>query len=196
MLLSFGQVTTWLINYKYLAIFPLAVIEGPIITVIVGFFSSLGYVNFFIAYLVIVAGDLVGDAAHYLAGRWGGRRFIDKWGHFFGVGKLEVENIEKQFDKRGGKLLFIGKMSHGVGGAFLVAAGIIKMPFDKFIFSNFLATLAKSMILLLIGYYFGWAFSTIESYLEKITIVTIGMAIVALIIYYFYFRERKSNNSI
>ncbi len=193
MLFSFDQAIPWLTSYKYVALFPLAVIEGPIITVIAGFFSSLGFINFFLAYLIIVTGDLAGDILHYVLGRFGGRKFIDRWGRYLGVGERQVESLEKQFAKRGSKLLFIGKMSHGVGGAFLVAAGIIKMPFDKFMLSNLLATLVKSMILLLIGFYFGQAYVTIGSYLEKITVIAIGAVVVFLLIYFFYLRKRANN---
>jgi membrane protein DedA with SNARE-associated domain len=195
MAISFDQIISWLLHFKYLALFPLAVIEGPIITIITGFFASLGYINFFLAYAVIVAGDLAGDAIHYFIGRFGGRRFIDKWGRFIGVGESHVESLEKQFVKRGNKLLFIGKLSHGIGGAFLVAAGIIKMPFDKFLFSNMLATLVKSMILLIIGFYFGQAFRTINSYLEKIALISFGIAVFMALIYFFYFRKKSKNNS-
>lgn len=194
MAFGIGQAALWLSHYKYFALFPLAVLEGPIITVLTGFFSSLGYINFFLAYLVIVAGDLAGDALHYTLGRFGREKFIDKWGHYIGVDKEQVEFLERQFDKRGSKLLFIGKMAHGVGGAFLVAAGVIKMPFGKFLFSNFLATIMKSLILLLAGFYFGRALTTINTYLEKISLVTIGAACFALLIYFLYFRKRRKNN--
>ncbi len=193
MLFSFDQAIPWLTSYKYVALFPLAVIEGPIITVITGFFSSLGYINFFLAYVVIVSGDLAGDVIYYLAGRFGGRKFVDKWGKYLGIGENQIESLEKQFAKRGSKLLFIGKMSHGVGGAFLVAAGMIKMPFDKFLSANFLATLLKSAILLLIGYYFGHAFAAINSYLEKISVISLGAAVTAAIGYILYRRRKRKN---
>lgn len=196
MILSFDQIISWLLHFKYLALFPLAVIEGPIITIITGFFASLGYINFFLAYAVVVAGDLTGDVIHYLAGRFGGRKFIDRWGKYIGIGEDQVKSLEKQFIKRGNNLLFIGKMSHGIGGAFLVAAGIIKMPFDKFIFSNMLATLVKSMILLLIGFYFGQAFGLINSYLQKMALISIGTFVMAAIIYFLYLRKKRSNNLI
>ena len=189
---SLDQLTFWLLTYKYLAIFPLAVAEGPIITVIIGFISSQGYLNFFLAYLVIVAGDLAGDALHYAVGRFGGRHFVEKWGSYFGAGTKQLEAIEKQYDRRGDKLIFIGKMTHGIGGAFLIAAGVIKMPFNKFMFSNFLATLVKSLLLLLIGFYFGQALSTINTYLEKIGLITVGLAIFIALIYFFYFKRSSS----
>ena len=194
MIFSFSQITAWLLHYKYFALFPLAVAEGPIITVITGFFSSLGYINFFLAYGVIVAGDLAGDVVHYWVGRFGGRKFIDKWGRYIGVGKNQVDSLERQFTRRGNKLLFIGKMSHGIGGAFLIAAGIIKMPLDKFLFSNLLATLVKSMILLVIGFYFGQAFELINSYLGKITIISFAIAALAAIIYFLYFKKKPDNS--
>ena len=191
------QIFLWLSAYKYLALFPLAVAEGPIVTVIAGFFASLGYLNFWLAYVVIIAGDLGGDALHYLAGRFGGSQFVDRWGKYFGIGSNQIASLEKQFDQRGDKLLLIGKMSHGIGGAFLIAAGLIKMPFDKFIMANLLATLIKSLLLLLIGFYFGHALSAINTYLERIALISIGAAIFAFLIYFFYFRKNgKISNEI
>ena len=194
--MAFGveQAGLWLLHYKYFALFPLAVLEGPIITVLTGFFSSLGHINFSLAYLVIIAGDLAGDALHYSLGRFGREKFIDRWGRYIGADKERVESLERQFAKRGSKLLFIGKMAHGVGGAFLVAAGVIKMPFGKFLFSNFLATLLKSFLFLLAGFYFGRALATINTYLEKISLLTLGAAGLAFLLYFLYFRKRQKNN--
>ncbi|MBU2036698.1 DedA family protein [Patescibacteria group bacterium] len=190
--MALDQLILWLSDYKYLALFPLAVAEGPIITVIAGFFASLGYLNFWLAYIIIIIGDLVGDAVHYSFGRFGGRAFIDRWGKYLGVGPKQIGAIERQFDKRGDKLLFIGKMSQGIGGAFLVAAGLIKMPFSKFIFANLLATLIKSLLLLLLGFYFGHALSTINTYLERIALISLGAAIFGVLIYFLYFRKSRN----
>lgn len=189
--ISLDQVLLWLAHYKYWALFPLAVIEGPIITVITGFFTSLGYFNFLVAYLIIVAGDLAGDIVHYAVGRFGGRHFVSRWGKYVGLGKNEIVSLESQFARRGDKLLFIGKMTHGVGGAFLIAAGVIKMPFGKFFYSNMLATFVKSALLLVIGFYFGHALSTINSVLQKIALITIGSGALLLLVYFFYFRKES-----
>jgi len=48
MLSTLLQIVNWLLAYKYLLLFPIAVIAGPIITVIGGFLSSLGYFNAFL----------------------------------------------------------------------------------------------------------------------------------------------------
>jgi membrane protein DedA with SNARE-associated domain len=45
-----------------LLLFPLAVVEGPIVTVIAAYLASLGYLNIFAVFAVVVAADLVGDS--------------------------------------------------------------------------------------------------------------------------------------
>ncbi|HRY52418.1 MAG TPA: DedA family protein [Candidatus Portnoybacteria bacterium] len=187
------QAIEWLNQYRYFALFPLAVIEGPIITVVAGFFASLGYLSLPIAYAIIVAGDLAGDVVYYFIGRFGGRTFIDKWGKYLGAGKEQVELLEKKFNKHGNKLLFIGKLSHGIGGAFLLAAGVIKMPLYQFLMSNLLATFIKSLALLLIGFYFGYAIDSINSYMERVSLITLGIGVATALIYFFYFRKKPDN---
>ncbi len=196
MFFSLENIYAWLLVYKYLVLFPITIVEGPIITIIAGFLVSLGYLNILITYAVVVAGDLVGDIIHYLIGRYGGIRFVERWGRYIGLGRKQIELIEKQFALRGSKLLFIGKMTHGIGGAFLVAAGIIKMPFGKYFFSNMLATLLKSLILLIVGYYFGQAFVAINSYLEKIAIFSLTVSVTASLAYLLYHRQKNKNNSL
>jgi len=191
MILSFTQIIPWLEYYKYFVIFPLAFFEGPIITIIVGFLSSLGYINIFFAYLTIVAGDLASDVMYFWFGNKGGSKFIAKWGRYFGITQQYAESLEKYFDKYAGKVLFLGKISHGIGTAFLVAAGLAKMPFIKFFFYNSLATLLKSLVLILIGYYFGYAFATINSYLQKIAVLSVNVGVTFFIAYLLYYHKKE-----
>jgi membrane protein DedA with SNARE-associated domain len=61
MIFTLSQIINWLEVYKYFVLFPVTIFEGPIITVIAGYLSSLGFLNFYVAYGVIVLGDTVGD---------------------------------------------------------------------------------------------------------------------------------------
>ncbi len=194
--LPLEQIFIWLASYKYLALFPLALVEGPIVTVIMGFFSSLGFINLLFAFLIIVAGDLTGDGFFYILGRKGGKKFIQRWGRFLGVKESQVESLEKNFTERGGRILIIGKILHGVGGAFLLAAGLAKMPFDKFLFFNLLATLVKSSLLIALGFYFGQAFNLINFYLGRIALITVAATAIFLLIYFLYFRKKRDDDLI
>jgi membrane protein DedA with SNARE-associated domain len=183
MTFSFAQIINLLVVYKYLFLFPITVFEGPIVTIIAGFLSSIGIFNFFLAYIVIVVGDLVGDCFYYSIGRFGRKGFLERWGHYIGITPERISNLESHFDKHSGKTLIIGKLT-AVGAILLVAAGVAKMPLGKFIWYNFLPTVPKSFILLLIGYYFGQAYLTWDKYLKYTALSTIGLLILVVAVYF------------
>jgi membrane-associated protein len=187
----FQQIILLLTAHKYLFLFPVVVVEGPIITVIAGFLSSLGLFNIFIAYAVVVVGDIVGDIIYYALGYYGGQRFVKRWGRFLGITLERVERLEKHFEKHSGKTLIIGKLSHGIGGVVLVAAGIARMPLRKLVLYDFIPTLPKSLILLLIGYYSGESYIKISSYLDYAAIGTVVAAVIFIVIYFMMRRLSK-----
>ncbi|MFH1254932.1 MAG: DedA family protein [bacterium] len=177
--------------YKYFFLFPALVVEGPIITVIAGFLSSLGVLNIFTVYAIAVAGDVVGDGMYYAIGYWGRRKFIERWGRFLGITAERVKNFDEHFEKRSFKTLAIGKLSHVVGAAALTSAGMAKMPFRKFIWYNFIATLPKSLVLALIGFYFGEAYLKIDSYFGYANFTAFLIIISAAVIYLSLKKSKK-----
>ena len=58
----------------------------------------------------------------------------------------------------------LGKVSHFFGGPVLIAAGMARMKFSNFSGSIFSETLPKSLILLLIGFYFGEAYAKFDKF--------------------------------
>lgn len=190
---SLPTIYSWLTHYGYIVLFPIMVVEGPIITVIAGFLASIGLFNVYLVYLVVVAGDLTGDTIFYSIGRFGRMSVIDRWGHFFGISRQSVEKLETHFDKHTGKTLIAGKLTHAMVSVVLVAAGAAKVPYTKYIWYNFLATLPKSLLFLLLGFYFGAAFVRINHILDITTLVMIGLLIVTLLVYFFF---RKNINKI
>lgn len=187
------EITQLLIQYKYFLLLPIVIVEGPIITVIAGFIVSLGFMNLIITYMVVVLGDVGGDIIYYAIGRWGREKFLQRWGKYIGFPIEKVVPVEKHFEKHGAKTLFIGKMAHGIGGILLVAAGLVKMPFLKFVSANFFATLLKSLVLLLLGYFFGQAMDNINSIFGFIGALSLGIGIIVIII--FFYRQNGKNKN-
>lgn len=186
------DIAQWLLNFKYLILFPLIVVEGPVTVITAGVISSLGFLNFFLVYIIAVFGDLVGDSLYYVAGRFG-RRWLDRWGRFIGMSKERLEKMETHFQDHGGKTLIAGKLSHAVGAIVLVSAGIAKIPFRKFIIFNFWATLPKTLILLLIGYYFG---NTILHMVRYFDFAWLGMLVITILLLVAYFLLRKTGRKL
>lgn len=186
-------IVEWLTHYGYVAVIPGVMLEGPIVTVISGSLCSLGVFNLFFTYFVIVAADLSADCLYYAIGRLGNGKFLDRYGRYIGIDTKQALYLKNHFDAHGGKTLFVGKISHGIGGIFLVSAGLAKMPFLKFVWYNFLATLVKSMAFLLIGYFFGHAILKINSFLEFFASISAFIVIVAIVIYFYYYFKRKTD---
>lgn len=190
MIFSLDQVIEWLLLYRYFILFPVMVIEGPIITIIAGFLSSLKLLNPIIVYIVVVAADITGDFIYYAIGRWGRENFINRWGKYIGLNTEKIEKLEGYFEKHTKKTLIFGKLSHAVGAPILVAAGIVKLPLWEFIRFNFWATLPKSFIFLMIGFYFGQAYVKLSKYLDYFTIGVLVLVTIIILLYYGYSKLR------
>lgn len=162
----------------YALLFPIAVIEGPIITVIAGFLGANQTVNVYLAYLVMVAGDVAGDCLYYALGRFGRRPFIDRWGRYVGVTSEKIASMEGHYRRHSGKTILISKITHGIGPLFLVAAGASGVSFKKFIAFSTLGALPIALILFLIGYFFGQAYLSISRYLDWFGLAASGIAII------------------
>ena len=172
-------------RYGYAIIFPIVVIEGPMITVLSGLLISLGVLNPILTYIIVVVGDVTGDLLYYWFGRVGSRTgWAKKYLRFFGYTEKSQEFLESHFRKHKGKTFVLGKLANGVGGAVLVAAGVAGVPISEFVWWNFICTVPKSLILLLIGYYIGNSYLQIGHYFDVVGYVTVGIAVLFILIYF------------
>lgn len=183
MVFSLTQVMGWLVYYKYAVLFPIMVVEGPIITVIAGFLSSLGHLNLLTAYSIVVLGDIVGDSLYYMAGRWGRTYLFRRWGRYVGVTIEGIIQFQEYLTKHPAKTRVVAKLSHVVGVPVIVAAGMANIPYWKFLGSIFLATVPKSLLLIMIGFYFGQGYAKIAKYLDY---TTLGMIVLMTFVILFY----------
>ena len=178
-----AQYVEWILQFKYPLLFPIAVIEGPIVTVIAGFLVSLSKINVLAAFLIIITGDLFGDTLFYIFGRSGGRRLVKKWGTRFGATPERLKRLENHFKRHPARTLIMGKVAHGLGGFFLTAAGLAKMNYGRFLFYNFIPTVFKTLLLLSVGYYFGSAYSQISKYLDVTAAFFLLLSFLLVVIY-------------
>lgn len=152
-------------QYGYYFLFPIAILEGPIISILGGFLVSVGKLNFIIVYLIVILGDIIGDTMYYVLGRWG-EKHIRKYGIHVGITEARIEKTKNYFHENHKKAVVISKVAHGIGMAGLVVAGILKIPYKKYIRTCFYITSAQALILLTLGVLFGHAYATIEKYLN------------------------------
>lgn len=190
MIFSLQSIVTLLITYKYLIIFPIAVIEGPITGVIAAFLVSQGILDIYIVYIILVTADVIGDIIHYYIGRLSSEAFIVKHGDKFGVSKEKIEYVKKQFQENPWRTFIFGKYTHAFNSAILIVAGILKFDFRKFVSINTLLIFPKIIIVMLIGYYFGKSYTLIKTYFD--TWALYGFIIIVCVILYWLWTSKEN----
>ncbi len=183
-------------HYGYLIIFPLMIIEGPIVTIIASFLASLGAFNILIIYILGVAGNIIGDAIYYSIGKFGREKFLHKYGKYISVDEKKVEYIENHYKKHMLKTILIAKITEAPIIPALISAGIAKTNFKKFITICALAEIPKVAIIVSIGYFFGKFYTIIDSYFKNfvsIMFAALGLVITFFILKFIFKKIRNKN---
>jgi membrane protein DedA with SNARE-associated domain len=177
----------FLVRYKYIVIFPVATLEGPIITMVSGFLISLGVLSFVPTLIVVFAGDMISDSFYFFLGKRG-RKFVERI-KFLRVSESRLQKMEEHFNNgHPTKTFIVSKISYGVGSLFLVAAGASRMAYRKFLEYVSPMNMIRSALLLLIGYSLGRAVRYSGVYLEY---YTVGVIIILPIGYYIFKKIRE-----
>ncbi len=141
-----------MIFYGSTVLLPLAVIEGPVVSIVAGLLAAHGYFVWWWALSLLVLGDLIGDALYYWIGR-NGRAPLGWIGRRFGAGRVVTEQVKDDLRHHSTRMLVIGKWTHSIGVVVLVGSGMLRLPFARFMAVNFVATLPKSALLFALGYF-------------------------------------------
>jgi membrane protein DedA with SNARE-associated domain len=165
-------------------LFPLAIVEGPIIAVIAGFLSTNGLLNPFIVFPVIVFGDIIGDSICYSLGRWGVPGFMKKIGYRIGLNPKRIDRARFLFDSNPVTTISLSKIILGVGVTGIYMAGNARVPYYKFLRICLVTSMIQYLFYLGIGMLFGRAYIQISHYLNYFESISI---IAALTIILFFF---------
>lgn len=179
-----------LTEYGYVLLFFIALIEGPIITVLGALLASQLLLNVFLVYIVVVFADLAGDLGYYAIGRGASRH--PRWYKIIGIKEDQLEGFKEKFRRNLVKSLFVAKYTQ-TGFLILPAAGAARMPLTPFITINFLATLPKSLAFVLIGYFFGYAYEQIDEHLRLYSLVAALVVVLAITAYVIIKKRTKED---
>ncbi len=171
------------LQYRYAIIFPLAIIEGPIIMMLSGILLRLDYVSFYPVYLTLMAGDLCADVLWYGVGYHGGHPLVRKYGHFVGIDEDLVSKTEEAFHRHQNKILFLSKITMGFGFALviLITAGIARIPFRKYLAFNAIGQLVWTGVLIALGYFFGGAVAKIDQSFQLATVAALTIVVLLVL---------------
>lgn len=192
--MSTDFITELILQYRYWILIPLSFIEGPVIAFAAGTLASAGIFNIYILAVLFFVRDVALDIAYYAIGHFGGRTaFAKRMLMKIGVTEDHMEQVRVLWERRPGWTMFIGKLSYGIASAFIVVAGIVKMPFRLFLKYGILVAILQYGVLLFAGYFLGQILGgSITHILSNVqyTIAAIALAISAYYIFSWNMRQK------
>ena len=177
-------------TYGLIVLAPLAVFEGPIVTIIAASLAAQGLLNLKAVFVCVVLADLAGDSLLYALGRGLLGRLSPPWRNRLGLSSDRMTTLVDAFHTSGAKLLVAGKWTHAAGFAVLVAAGVARMQYLRFLLVNLLATIPKSLLFIAIGYFFGTALAQPEGWISGGALALAGVVAMAMLIWIFHRKRR------
>ncbi|MGI9169897.1 MAG: DedA family protein [Caulobacteraceae bacterium] len=182
-----SQVAPLVSQYGYAVLFPIAVLEGPAVTIVAGALVASGQFDGLTVFLMLVGADLVGDVLYYSLGRWGHTPFLERLEKRLSLTQDRFRPWEEGFRRHDWKFLLIGK-TQPFGSVILYFAGATKMAIGRYVAFNLLATVPKVVLFEAIGYFLGASIAHSMKYIDYLTFVLFG---IAAVLFYAYYRIKK-----
>ncbi|MBX4196663.1 VTT domain-containing protein [Candidatus Pacearchaeota archaeon] len=182
-------------THSYWILLLIMIPEGVVITYIAAFAASLGLLNIWIVLFLSTVGNVIGDCILYSIGRFTKTSRIEAYFERKRLEKGLIHKIEKNLLKNTGKTMALVKITPPHPAHGLIMAGIVEVPFPKFLFFSVLTSFVFSLFFSILGFYTGSSYKLFFDYFHKIQFaILIVSIIVILIIVIIYFVRKKIIN--
>lgn len=180
---------------SYPGIFLLMMIEGfgiPIPSELTmpfsGFLASAEGGNKFVLPLAITvgaAGEIVGGIIAYALGYFGGRPILIRYGRFVLLSEDELERAEVWFGRYGDWIVLVTRLLPAIRSFIALPAGVVRMPFWRFLLYGALGSAIWSTALALLGHTLGQHWETVSNDVRRynVVIVVVVVLLVAFAVY-------------
>jgi membrane protein DedA with SNARE-associated domain len=166
-------------------LFVVMLIEGPVVTAAAAFAAALHYLNIWIVLALSIFANFIPDVVYYAIGYWGREKLINTYGHYFGITPERVALTEKLAKQHFGKSMFAIKMIPLLATPGLIIIGAARMDIKRYALWSILIIVPSSLFYLILGYYFGAAYATIQHYLNLGGYVIAAAVVIVIAITYF-----------
>lgn len=181
--------SVWL--YLLLAFF--VALEGPLVTLTAAIASSTGYMDPKIVFVAASCGNLSADILWYSLGYMGKIELLARYGGWLGIKQDTILRLKQGVNDHVGKFLFIAKLTFGLVVPTLIAAGMARVSWKRWLGALFTAESIWTGSLVLAGYYYGQYIQRIESGLKWFSIGAPIILVIGIGIYFIRQRSHKDN---
>ncbi|MDO8231664.1 MAG: DedA family protein [bacterium] len=151
--------------------------------------AGAGILNIWIVTSVLILGGVLGDSSSYLIGRRYGISFFNEHNKIFN--HTNYQRGLSFFESHGTKAIFLSRLLGPVSWITPFLAGTYGVPYTKFLGYNIAGVTVGIGQFLIIGYFFGSSYDTIISVIKDDAVVVGGVALLVLVVFYVYKRNRS-----
>lgn len=144
---------------------------------------------------IIVVGVVactLGDNLGYWIGRRGGRPLLDRQRRVFRISEAHLARGERFFRRYGNFTVFFARFVFGLRILAGPLAGVLRMPWEKFVLFNFLGAVLWVSVVASLGYFFGSRWEWFMGKLDDLQLVFVALAIIGLLLLWRRERRRTS----
>ena len=143
-------------------------------------------------YGIIVVGTVaatLGDNLGFALGYYGGRRLLSRYQSIFRIRDTTLSRGEELFSRYGAATVFFARFVFGMRIITGPLAGVLRMPWRKFLLFNFLGAVVWVTVIASAGYLFGRHWERLENDVKQFDVVigVLGVLFVA----WLWWRGRK-----
>jgi len=197
-----GSITHWLLHFHgglaYTLVGVLVFAEAALLVgfflpgetaaVVGGVLAGAGSVNLEAMMTVVVFSAILGDSVGYLVGQTAGPWLLERRPL---RGRAAVQRTKDLLERRGGPAVFIGRFVTFARAVIPGLAGMSGLRYRTFLAYNALGGLLWGVGYTLLGYLVGHSFTRIVSDLSTASLVLIGVAALAVVVYVLFRRRSQ-----
>jgi membrane protein DedA with SNARE-associated domain len=148
-----------------------------------------------LSWIMVVAtiAATLGDNLGFALGSYGGRPLLARYRSIFRIQKVTLERGELLFERYGPLTVFFARFIFGMRIIAGPLAGVLKMPWPRFLLFNFLGAAVWVGVISSVGYFFGRHWERLQQGMKRFDIV---VALIVLVVAVFlWWRGRRANAS-
>ena len=146
-----------------------------------------------LSWIIVVATAVtaIGGSLGFALGYHGGRPLLERYQTFFRIQDQTLVRGERLFERYGSVTIFFARFVFGMRILAGPMAGVLRMPWRKFLIFNFLGAAAWVTVISSAGYLFGRHWMRVERVLKRFDIAVV---IVVLVGVAFWWWRRRSQS--
>lgn len=158
-LFSLELLTIWAHQFGYGLVFLGILLEnagiplpGETIVLLGGWLAGSGELDFWGVFCCAVVGASIGDNCGYWLGRWGGMPALLRLAQIFRLPEQEVLKARDRFGQSADRAVFLGRFITFLRIFAGPLAGMVGMPYQRFLFCNIAGAIAWGGVMITLAY--------------------------------------------